>query len=120
MESDNPFVLFIHGLWYSGAREEINEACDGVFMYSNNIVGCATADYRYSQDLGGGCNSTCALYQPTKKADEVTSAFEYLAGMHEVDSARILLAGHSTGGHLAARLSLNWDGTRPHPDAFAG
>jgi acetyl esterase/lipase len=120
--SQSPFVLFFHGgLWYSGARGDIDEVCENVIKYSNNTVGCATADYRYSQDLGGGCNST-SLPTYQKQADEVISAFEYLAARPEVDLSRIILAGHSAGGHLAAWLSLNWDDARrcTHPAAFAG
>ena len=47
-----PFVLFFHGgLWYSGSRDEIDEVCTAVVSRSNGTVGCATADYPYSQDL---------------------------------------------------------------------
>ena len=59
-----PFVLFVHGgVWVSGSRDEVSEVCHAVIERSNGTVGCATADYRYSQDLGGNCSRgppTCA------------------------------------------------------------
>jgi len=46
-------VLFFHGgLWYSGKRGELEQVCNA--LVKHNIV-CATADYHYSQDLGGCC-----------------------------------------------------------------
>ena len=36
-------------LWYSGSRTEIDEVCANVLRLSNYTVGCATADYHYSQ-----------------------------------------------------------------------
>ena len=117
-----PFVLFVHGgLWYSGSRVEINEVCKNVLSLSNNTVGCATIDYHYSQDLGGGCAST-SLPTYQKQAEEVSSAFKYLASRSEVDPSNILLGGHSAGGHLAAWLSFNWNSKHQDnsPVAFAG
>lgn len=116
-----PYILFFHGgLWYSGSRTEINEVCRNVVKFSKNTVGCATADYSYSQDLGGGCNSS-SLPTYQKQADQVVAAFDFLTTRPEVDSKKVLLGGHSAGGHLAAWLALNWDqGQSTHPLAFAG
>jgi acetyl esterase/lipase len=104
-----PYVLFFHGgLWYSGARTEIDEVCRQVVARSNGTVGCATADYSYSQDLpGGSCQKGGA---PTFEAQaaQVRAALAALRARPGVDGSRVLLGGHSAGGHLAAWLSLNW------------
>jgi acetyl esterase/lipase len=120
-----PFVLFLHGgLWYSGARGEIAEVCSAVLELSSNTVGCATADYSYSQDLGGSCKAGVPTY--SAQASQVRVALESLQARPEVDASRVLLGGHSAGGHLAAWLSLTWAATeqpqrqQPPPIAFAG
>ena len=107
-----PFVLFFHGgLWYSGRRGEIDEVCTAVVSLSNGTVGCATADYHYSQDLGGTCRAAGAATF-TKQAGEVLAALTTLGAQQGVDQTRIMLAGHSAGGHLAAWLALNWPPSR--------
>lgn len=119
-------VLFLHGgLWYSGSRDEIAEVCQA--LAANHNVSCATADYHYSQDLGGCCQTNSSINCTetfSLQAKEVISALMTTSVITGVPIHRIILGGHSAGGHLSVLLAMAWDSFAPQsvkpPRAFVG
>lgn len=102
-----PLFIFIHGgYWRSLAKE------DSVFMakaFVDNGVAVASINYQLSpqaslEDIVTQCRRAFAwLYKNGKK--------------HGVDSSRIVVAGSSAGGHLAAMLmATGWQSALDMPD----
>jgi pimeloyl-ACP methyl ester carboxylesterase len=92
-----PGLLFLHGMnsEQTGYRERALAVVDTLG------VACLTVD------LGGHGKSTGELAEMTPRdhADDVTAAYDALAGRPEVDPTRIGVCGASYGGYLAAVLT---------------
>jgi acetyl esterase/lipase len=103
-----PAVLLLHGgLWYSGSRGELDAVCQA--LVDGHNVSCATADYSYSQSLGGCCtNATACKETYSEQARQVVAAMAQLSETSGIPLDQIFLGGHSAGGHLALLLALRW------------
>jgi len=101
-----PVVLILHGgLWYSGSRNETAEVCQN--LATLHSIHCATADYPYSQNLGGCCNATADC--PAAFVEQARAAVSAVAALRTAGlSGPVYLGGHSAGGHLAALLAMEW------------
>jgi len=100
-----PTILFLHGgAWQGGGPEQFHRQCS---LLSKQGYLCISAAYR----VGGR--------DGTSPADAVTDARAALHHIREhavelaADPGRIVLAGGSAGGHLAAILATGQDGLAP-------
>ena len=123
-----PFVVLLHGgLWFSGSRLEMRETCENIVTQSTAAgtpFGCVTADYVYSQDLGGTCFANNCTSTALEQAREASAAFAFVTNRTAmaiaapgvvVDTRRVILGGHSAGGHLSALLAFNWSALAATP-----
>lgn len=97
-----PVVMFLHGGWW---KAKYGLEYGGHFCGALKARGIATwsTEYRRLGDPGGGWPGTFL---------DVASAYDYLselAARFPLDLTRVVVAGHSAGGHLAF-----WLAGRPH------
>ena len=94
----------------------VRQVCTAIA--SQHGVPCASADYLYSQDLGGCCNASspgggggggggCAETY-SKQAGQAAAAVAAVSAAVKVPTGRIFLGGHSAGGHLSLLLAMRW------------
>ena len=93
-----PLVIFIHGGFWKSAYD-LNHA--GHLCAALTAAGAATwsIEYRRIGNVGGGWPGTF---------DDVLHAAEYvkvLRAQYPLDASRVVVAGHSAGGHLALWLA---------------
>jgi len=92
-----PLVLFLHGGFWRAAFDRAHTGPLAEALAALGLVVC-TPEYRRTEQAGGGWPGTL---------DDVAAAVDNLPGLVAAatggltDPARILLAGHSAGGHLA-------------------
>jgi acetyl esterase/lipase len=92
-----PLVLFLHGGFWGAAYDRAHVGPLGTALAADGFVVCAPEFRRIGQP-GGGWPGTF---------DDVAAAIDVLPGLAakatggRVDPGRLLLAGHSAGGHLA-------------------
>jgi len=92
-----PLVLLVHGgAWAAGKREEMNVEAS---MLAAEGIAAASVDYRLAV---GGKNHFPAAIQDVRCALEVLRS---QAAALRLDPRRVLAAGVSSGGHLAALLA---------------
>lgn len=99
-----PLLVFFHGGWWKSAYD-LGYA--GYFCSALRQAGIAvwSVEYRRRGETGGGWPATF---------QDAASGFEHvaqLAAPHSLDLSRIVVAGHSAGGHLAF-----WIAGRPYLD----
>jgi acetyl esterase/lipase len=106
-----PTLVLAHGgLWQSGSKEALAGLCQQVVLGSDGGVACASVGYRLSQDLGGTCEGGPATYEDQLRDFGAAVAWlQNQAETYAIDPARIVVGGHSAGGHLAQALNLRWD-----------
>jgi acetyl esterase/lipase len=106
-------VLFLHGgLWYSGSRAEIAEVCHS--LVAGHGIACVTADYTYSQDLGGCCDRASCEETYSQQAMQAVAAVAATSSLLEgVAPSQVYIGGHSAGGHLALLLATAWHSYAP-------
>lgn len=97
-----PVIVFIHGGWWKAAYglEYGGHLCADLRAYG---VVVWSLEYRRVGNQGGGWPGTF---------QDVAAGFDFvneLASTHALDLGRIVVAGHSAGGHLAF-----WLAGRPH------
>ncbi len=97
-----PVLVFVHGGWW---KAKYGLAYGGHLCAALKHAGVATwsVEYRRVGDLGGGWPGTF---------QDVAAAYDYLqplAKSYPLDLTRVVVAGHSAGGHLAF-----WLAGRPH------
>lgn len=97
-----PVVVFLHGGWWKSlyGLEYGGHLCEAL-----RYAGVATwsVEYRRVGDAGGGWPGTFL---------DVAAGFDFLSELgklHAIDLARVVVVGHSAGGHLAF-----WLAGRPH------
>lgn len=108
-----PVLLFVHGGgWSIGDRRAVNALPDYAARHGFLL---ASAGYRLAPEVdAGGC------------AEDVASAIAWLkanAALSGGDPARIFVAGHSAGAHLAALVGIDPRYLGPHglnPSDLAG
>ena len=108
-------VLAHGGLWQGGDKLALATLCEGIVQASSGALACASINYRLSDDLGGSCQGVGVdtyLDQARDFAAAVVSLQDQ-AETHGLDPARMVLGGHSAGGHLAALLELRWAALAP-------
>ena len=93
-----PVVMFVHGGWW---KAEYGLAYGGHLCAALKDAGIATwsIEYRRVGDAGGGWPGTF---------EDVAAGYDYLptlAKSYPVDLKRVVVAGHSAGGHLAFWLA---------------
>ncbi len=92
-----PLVIFLHGGFWRAAFDRVHTGPLAAALATAGFVVC-TPEYRRTGQAGGGWPGTL---------DDVAAAVDALPGLAAeatrglVDPGRILLAGHSAGGHLA-------------------
>ena len=97
-----PLVVFLHGGWW---KAEYGLEYGGHLCGALKAAGIATwsLEYRRVGDAGGGFPGTF---------EDVAAGYDYLgelAKAYPIDLARVIVVGHSAGGHLAF-----WLAGRPH------
>ncbi len=97
-----PLVMFVHGGWWKAAY---GLAYGGHLCAALKADGIATwsLEYRRVGDAGGGWPGTF---------EDVAAGYDYLqvlANAYPLDLSRVVVMGHSAGGHLAF-----WLAGRPH------
>jgi acetyl esterase/lipase len=93
-----PLVVFLHGGWW---KAEYDLTYGGHLCNALKRDGIATwsIEYRRMGDAGGGWPGTF---------QDVAAGFDYvasLAQMYPIDRSKIVVMGHSAGGHLAFWLA---------------
>jgi acetyl esterase/lipase len=92
-----PLVVFLHGGFWRAAYDRAHTGPLGAALAADGFAVCAP-EYRRVGQPGGGWPGTF---------DDVAAAIDVLPGVAaqategRVDPGRLLLAGHSAGGHLA-------------------
>jgi acetyl esterase/lipase len=92
-----PLVIFLHGGFWRAAYDRTHTGPLAAALASEGFAVCAP-EFRRIGEAGGGWPGTF---------DDVAAAVDALPGLaanaagSRVDPARLLLAGHSAGGHLA-------------------
>ena len=92
-----PLVLFLHGGFWRAAYDRAHTGPLATALAADGFAVC-TPEYRRIGQAGGGWPGTF---------DDVAAAIDALPGLAakasgaRVDPGRLLLAGHSAGGHLA-------------------
>jgi len=92
-----PLVLFLHGGFWRAAYDRAHTGPLATALAAEGFAVC-TPEYRRTGQAGGGWPGTF---------DDVAAATDVLPGLLSevagdlVDPGRLLLAGHSAGGHLA-------------------
>jgi len=92
-----PLVLFLHGGFWRAAYDRVHTGPLAAALAADGFAVCAPEFRRIGQP-GGGWPGTF---------DDVAAAIDVLPGLvasaadGRVDPSRLLLAGHSAGGHLA-------------------
>ena len=97
-----PLIIFLHGGWWKAAY---GLGYGGHFCADLKAHGVAvwSLEYRRVGNPGGGWPGTF---------EDVAAGFDFVAALaktHPIDLSRIVVAGHSAGGHLAF-----WLAGRPH------
>ncbi len=93
-----PVVMFVHGGWWKNAYglEYGGHLCEAL---KGAGVAAWSVEYRRVGDVGGGWPGTF---------QDVAAAFDYLKVLgtqYPLDLGRVVVAGHSAGGHLAFWLA---------------
>ncbi len=94
-----PLLVFVHGgAWVSGDKSLYRGLAGALAVH-----GVATAVPNYRLSAGGGVRHPCHV-------EDLAACIAYLSARgHEMgfDPARISVAGHSAGAHMAAMLAAN-------------
>ncbi|SNS73805.1 Acetyl esterase/lipase [Granulicella rosea] len=93
-----PLVVFVHGGWW---KSEYDLTYGGHLCHALKADGIATwsLEYRRVGDAGGGWPGTF---------QDVAAGFDYVATLaksYPLDLSRVIVMGHSAGGHLAFWLA---------------
>ncbi|OUQ42436.1 hypothetical protein B5E64_16275 [Drancourtella sp. An12] len=108
-----PLLIFVHGgSWSSGSKEDMNS-----LLYTFSALGYTTASVNYDllnmlNALHGECISI------TEEEACVSAAADFLAGHaedYQIDTNKVVLIGHSSGGQLAGHLS---EQIADHPENY--
>lgn len=93
----HPVVVYVHGgCWMSEYDlEHAGHACAGL-----TAAGVATWSLEYRR-IGNGGGWPATFRDVARGADQLRA----IAGQHDLDLGRVVVAGHSAGGHLAAWLA---------------
>lgn len=94
-DGDGPFatVVLIHGGWYTAMFDRRQVTSNAEDLVSRGFA-VWNIDYRRIGEPGGGWPGTF---------EDVASAVDAVSDLHPaVDAGRVLVVGHSAGGHLAA------------------
>lgn len=111
--TEAPLLAFVHGGYWQGLDKGDYSYMAPAFVEA----GIAFASLNYGLAPG---NSIGGMIGQVRRA--LAWLFRHAAG-HGIDAARIVVAGHSAGGHLAAMaLSTDWPAFDPAlpPDLLAG
>mmetsp|Transcript_15309 Transcript_15309/g.61577 ORF Transcript_15309/g.61577 Transcript_15309/m.61577 type:complete len:332 (+) Transcript_15309:2-997(+) len=87
-------VVVVHGGFWKNKYTLDNAACGTLapaIAATGRYVG-VEVEYRRRDDAGGGWPGTC---------DDVVAAVRHAAGFERVDATRVVVIGHSAGGHAA-------------------
>ncbi len=93
-----PVVVFLHGGWWR-SEFSLNYASHLCAAMKKEGIACWSLEYRRLGNAGGGWPGTF---------EDAAFGFGFLAvlaGIYPLDLGRLVLAGHSAGGHLAFWLA---------------
>ncbi len=97
-DSKAPVVVFLHGGWWS-AEFGLQYGSHLCAAFKREGIACWSLEYRRVGQAGGGWPGTF---------EDVAFGYSFLrvlAGIYALDLNRVVLAGHSAGGHLAFWLA---------------
>eukprot|EP00730_Choanoeca_flexa_P000869 TRINITY_DN10374_c0_g1_i1.p1 TRINITY_DN10374_c0_g1~~TRINITY_DN10374_c0_g1_i1.p1 ORF type:complete len:255 (+),score=29.65 TRINITY_DN10374_c0_g1_i1:278-1042(+) len=113
-------TLIVSACRHFSRTTRCGQLCEALVESSGNTVACATADYSYSQDLGGCCQDNCTTAAYKLQLAQVQAAFQVVDEWQGIDPQRVTFGGHSAGAHLAWMLALAYPDSWYEPVAVIG
>jgi acetyl esterase/lipase len=107
-----PVVVLLHGGCWLAQYDAKYMAAMGAALADDGFA-VWTPEFRRIGDAGGGYPGT--LLDAARAVDFVRE----IASSHPLDTSRVVLAGHSAGGHLALLVAARRKLKSPHPLAVA-
>jgi acetyl esterase/lipase len=107
-----PIVVLLHGGCWLAQYDAAYMPAMGAALADDGFA-VWTPEFRRIGDPGGGYPGT--LLDAARAVDFVRE----IAQAHPIDTTRVVLAGHSAGGHLALLVAARHKLKRPHPLAVS-
>ncbi|EGC33459.1 hypothetical protein DICPUDRAFT_154506 [Dictyostelium purpureum] len=108
---DRTLVIYIHGgFWVARDKKEYSNL--GKYLAEKVNVACAVINYRLSSDKH---KETERILYPEHNYDLIESIVWLIQnncddkGKEMYSNSKIVLMGHSCGGHMISTVALNWD-----------